>query len=114
MAHAKVVDMSSNMFLSDTLQIPGEIVLKEDGTLTAKWSHKIELIYNYQPDFYQPSEVWDEMGDDGTSQFDFDEQFFWNLEFGVYSSANNPNPVNKLVVTLNTEATGTWSGSGSL
>ena len=108
--HGADFDMSSNMFLSDTLQAPGEIVLKEDGTLTAKWSHKIELTYNYQPDFYQPEDVWGD--DDGTTRFDFDEQYFWNLDFGPYSDENNPNPVNELSVTLNTEATGTWSGGG--
>ena len=110
--HGAHFDMSSSLFLTDTLQTPGSIILKEDGTFTARWSHKIELNYNYQPGFYQPADVWNDP--EGTIRFDFDEHYFWWLDFGVYSSANNPNPVNKLMATLNTEATGTWSGSGTL
>jgi hypothetical protein len=56
-------DMFSSLFLTDILQNPGSIFLKE-GTFTARWLHAIRLIYNYQPlaDKRQASSV------DGDSQ----------------------------------------------
>lgn len=111
------------VFLKDTRIAPGELVLKEDGTLTAKWSHKIELIYTYQPNFYLPDEhdLWQpdpshESGDPFEDRDNFENQYYWNIpwEGGPYTEDVNPNEPNKLTVHLNTTATGTWSGGGSL